>query len=413
MKLLGACITINGETNVGTAIDMYRGPESPADDVWKGTYYTHATLPIYSVSDATRIAELVLNADCVENTSCNFEVNLTYSDTDNTFRTGTFFASGSYGNEYTISGGTDSFNDASGTLEATFDSSDSFWYKSIAFDMCFIFPEVGDAVQCINDTDGEDVPDNYIYRMTTNNMIQHYPSEAVAFSWGEEWHYNTKSIDCTGMTIGDDIAVKQPSLVDGTTVFCFDDTVPVPRSGYYLWLDYELREYTSAEIALSWDSRWTTTQRIDCTGLSIGEPMPMKPAYPDGESIQCLDNSDGSNKPTRVYRFVNDRLRLYPEGAIANSWNPEWHVDIKKIDCTGLPIGRPMTMKLVGIEDGTTVKCLADSDLSSNPYRFYQYTHSGLRYFPSPAIAHRVKPDWHYSYRNIDCNGIPHLEHMA
>ena len=78
---------------------------------------------------------------------------LTYSDTDNTFRTGTIFASGSYGNEYTISGGTDSFNDATGTFTAAFASDNFAYYTGVAIDMCFIFPEVGDAVQCINDTD--------------------------------------------------------------------------------------------------------------------------------------------------------------------------------------------------------------------------------------------------------------------
>ena len=413
MILLGACITINGENNVGPTIDMTRGPESPADDIWKGTYYTYATLPIYSVSDSTRIAELVLNADCEANTSCNFEVKLTYSDTDNVFRSGTIFASGGYSNTYSITGGTDSFNDATGTFQASFNSGDFNWYRGIAIDMCFIFPEVGDAVKCINDTDGEGLPDTRIYRMTNSNTIQYYPNEAVAFSWGEEWHYNTKDIDCTGMTIGDDIAVKQPSLVDGVTVRCFDDTIAVDRSGFYRWMDFELREYKSAEIANSWDTTWTTAQRIDCTGLSIGEPMPIRPAYPEGESVQCLNNTDGSNKPTRVYRFTNNRLRLYGHGAVANSWDPEWHVDIVKLDCTGLPIGRPMTMRLPGIEEGTTVKCIPDSDLSDNPYRFYQYTHLGLRYFPTPAIAHRLVPDWHYNYRNIDCNGIPHLDHMA
>ena len=392
---------------------MLRGPDSPADDTNKGSYYTYDTLPIYTVSHqigTVRIAELTFDADCEANGDCEFEINMKYSDTDNMFHSGKIFATGnraSRAGNFEINGGTDSFNEARGNFHADFDDS-NYSYSDIEIHMCFIFPKIGDSVQCIDNSDGEDVPDTQVYRLTNSNKIQHYPSEAVAFSWGTEWHYNTKNIDCTDMTIGDEIAMKQPSLVDGATVFCLDDTIAVPRSGYYMWLDYELREYTSAAIATSWDPSRTTTPRIDCTGLTIGEPMPMKPVYPDGESLQCTNNSDGSNKPTRVYRFVAGKLRLYPEGDIANSWNPDWHVDIKKIDCTGIPIGRPMTAKL-DIADGTTIKCLDDSDLSSNPYRFYQYTHAGLKYFPSTEVAHRVKPDWHYNYRNIDCNGIPHL----
>ena len=89
----------------------------------------------------------------------------------------------------------------------------------------------------------------------------------------------------------------------------------------------------------------------------------MKPSYPDGQSIQYLDNTDGSYKPTRGYCLVNDRLCLYPEGTVANSWNPGWYADIQKIDCTALPNGRPMTTNL-DIEEGNIVKCLDDSDLS-------------------------------------------------
>lgn len=416
------CVNIAGPTiNVGDSIDLYRAPTSPSDDVWKGTYLFYGTLPIYTTAGPFRIAEFSMGVNCEAGAlkgaspACNFDVYLKYSDTDNLFRYGTFFASGSYDTSYIISGGTDSFNEATGTLNAVFDETDPEWYKSIEIDMCFIYPEVGDTVKCIGDTDGTDRPDTVTYRMTSSTEIQHYKNEAIAFSWQDEWHVKPKDIDCTDMAIGDDIAVKPVGLVDDMTVTCIHGTVDTPngRSGYYIWVEYQLRELTSQAIANSWDNSWTTAPRLDCTGLSLGEPMSPRPALPDGKSIQCIDNSDGSNKPTRVYRLVDDRLRLYTTGIVANSWNPEWHVDIQKIDCTGFSIGRPMTMMLTGVTEGDTVKCQDNSDLSYNPYNFYRYTHSGLRHYPNPSIASAWDLYWHNKYKTIDCSGIPHIANMS
>ena len=399
---------------------MKRGPDSPTDDVWSGSYLSHATLPIFTSTIFTRISELSMNVKCEDSTgglraaspTCNFDVKLRYADKENVFRTGSFFASGEYSTTYDITGGIDDFNSASGTFKAVFDSNDPEWYTNIEVDMCFEYPEIGDAVKCLDDTDGEGVPDTYIYRLTSSSKIQHYPSKAIAFSWGDKWHVDTKTIDCTGMTIGDDVAMKPSGLVDGKTVFCFDDTVAAVRSGYYRWVGFELREYPSGEIATSWDSKWTTAERINCTGLSIGENLPLKPSYPDGESIQCINNTDGSWKATRVYRLVNGSIRRYPDANTAYSYGPSWHLDIKQIDCTGIPIGRPMTMRPTGVEEGDAVKCIPDSDLSKNPHKFYRYTDAGLRHYPSPTIAFSWSSLWHMNYKSIDCTGIPHIEDM-
>ena len=416
LRPLGACIQIAAPTNVGDSIDMYRGPTS-------SSYSFYGTLPIYTVSeDSTRIAGFSMDVNCEAgglkgaSPTCDFEVYLKYSDTDNTFRSGTFFASGSSnGSSYAISGGTDSFNQATGTFTAPFEENEPEWYKGIEIDMCFIFPEVGDTVQCVGDSDGAERPDTVTYRMTSSTEIQHYKSEVVAFSWENAWHVKPMFIDCTDMTIGDDIAMKPSGLVDDMVLTCIKGTVDTPngRSGYYLWMEYQLRGLTTALISNSWDTSWTTATMVNCTGLSLGDPLPMRPAYSDGASIQCNNNSDGSNKPTRIYRLVDDRLRLYPEGDIANSWDPEWHVDIKKIDCTGIPIGRPMTLMLTGVAEGDTVQCGNNSDLADNPYMFYRYTHSGLRYFPNASIAFKWDLYWHNKYKTIDCSGIPHIANMA
>ena len=97
-----------------------------------------------------------------------------------------------------------SFNQASGTFTAVYDSYEPEWYKGIEIDMCFVIPEIGDTVQCINDTDGPDRPDTVSYRLTSSTEIQHYINEAVAFSWEHDWYVKPLFIDCTDMTIGND-----------------------------------------------------------------------------------------------------------------------------------------------------------------------------------------------------------------
>lgn len=112
--------------------------------------------------------------------------------------------------------------------------------------------------------------------------------------------------------------------------------------------------------------------------------MPAKLAIADGESISCNDNSDGSGKSnTRVYRVQGNKIRRYPDTTTAHSWRHDWHLNIIPVDCTGYVIGAIMTPKPDGIEEGDTVKCQNDSDLSGNPNRFYRYRESGLlRWYP-------------------------------
>jgi hypothetical protein len=57
----------------------------------------------------------------------------------------------------------------------------------------------------------------------------------------------------------------------------------------------------------------------------------------------CTDIDDDG----RIYRWVSDELRPYPNGRIATSWNPYWKREIKFIQCDDLLIGNPMEMKIV------------------------------------------------------------------
>lgn len=427
-----ACLAINGPINGAGTIDLTRDVDSSATDLVSGSYSSAHGLPFWT-SDA-RIAALSMTAECTDgsgglrsaSSQCNLAVQLTTCsnkgtcdpNSDETYRSGAFYASATGStSEYTISGGQGSFNEASGTFEATYDPTDS-GYENLSLYMCFIVPEVGDAIHCMGDTDSPDLPATYVYRLTAENKIQHYPSEAVAFSWGKEWHHKTKVIDCTDMTIAEPIAMKPVGLIDGGTYHCIDSSVTDPNyvaGGLYHYIQCELRYLATSDIAVSWDHTFgnAPTPMIDCDGLSLGDPMPLKPEFDDGESISCMNGSDGSGKSNRVYRVVGNKIRRYPDTNIAHSWRHDWHLNIVPIDCTGYPIGALMTSKPNGLEEGDTVKCESNTDLSDNPNKFYRYSDAGLlRYYPSPLIAFSWKALWHVEYEYLDCSGIPHIDDM-
>ena len=71
------------------------------------------------------------------------------------------------------------FNDASGSIDADYDASGM--YNNVRIKMCFIVPEAGDVIQCLNDTDGSGNP-KMVYRLNDDNSIRHYPNPPVASS---------------------------------------------------------------------------------------------------------------------------------------------------------------------------------------------------------------------------------------
>ena len=60
---------------------------------------------------------------------------------------------------------------------------------------------------------------------------------------------------------------------------------------------------------------------------------------PEGTSIQCTNESTG-----KIYRWAFGELHHYPNGMIANSWNPNWRGDIVDLDtCGSYTVGTPMS----------------------------------------------------------------------
>jgi hypothetical protein len=112
---------------------------------------------------------------------------------------------------------------------------------------------------------------------------------------------------------------------------------------------------------------------------------------PEGTSIQCTNESTTGN----VYRWEFGELHHYPNGMIANSWNPNWR-DVSFADCTDLQVGSPMSMG--DILEGYGVRCTEMDD-----GKVYRWTNNELHHYPSGEIARSWNPNWRGDILDLNC----------
>ncbi|KAJ0411164.1 hypothetical protein ATCC90586_005021 [Pythium insidiosum] len=256
-------------------------------------------------------------------------------------------------------------------------------------DMPFNFASIpnGRAVKC-GPTEGA------IFRFV-EGVIRHYPSPAIAGSWDPNWA-NPLVIDCTRVARGSDMAdrtaLSQRYLVEGQSIRCH----PLDPAVYRL-ADGELRLYPSVEVAASWDANWANPVLLDCTGIPRGPDLEMRLWSPgvlaEGQPVKCGPRND------EVYRHTGGMLRWYPSVAIAASWDSNW-ARWTIIDCTSLPRGPDMALKVPFLANGQSVKC------DRSEAAVYRYADGQIRLYPSPDIATSWDPSWG-SAIVIDCSRIP------
>ena len=135
---------------------------------------------------------------------------------------------------------------------------------------------VGTPIQCTANDVGSGV-NAAVYRYMGGDELRHYPNPPIATSWDPDWATTFKKIDCEGLTEGD----KMPyNVTVGDPVQCNANDVGsgLNAAVYRVAEGGVLRHYPNPPIATSWDSDWGTTfKKIDCQGLTQGEPMAMKP----------------------------------------------------------------------------------------------------------------------------------------
>lgn len=188
-------------------------------------------------------------------------------------------------------------------------------------------------------------------------------------------------------------------LEEGDHVYCEHQPGKV-----YRYTDEQLRHYPNPSIAQSWGSKWISSRdnnhrkisKNQCDGLPRGPPMELN--LNEGDHVAC------QHAPGKVYRYTGGQLRHYPNPAIARSWGSIWksakdnNTKILSTEiCNKLPIGLPMTMKLL---EGDHVAC------QHEPKKIYRYTGDQLRHYPNPNVARSWGSVW-ISETNNNTKMIP------
>jgi hypothetical protein len=198
---------------------------------------------------------------------------------------------------------------------------------------------VGTPIQCTGNDVGQGA-NAAVYRYMGGNGLRWYPNPPIALSYDSAYMEKLRYRDCKNLFQGKFI----PHNVQvGSSVQCTANHLSSNALDVYRVAENDvIRRYPDPTIASSWDPNWSSFQRIDCIGLTLGNVMPHNVQV--GSSVQCTANDPNSN-PTVVYRVAeNDVLQRYPNPTIASSWDPNWGSP-QRINCIGFTQGGAMTQK--------------------------------------------------------------------
>lgn len=107
----------------------------------------------------------------------------------------------------------------------------------------------------------------------------------------------------------------------------------------------KIRQYPTPDIANSWNPNWDSIKDADCSKLEKGSPlMSLVKDLQVGDSVSC---TNAGENPGNIYRYGGDnKINLYPNEDIANSWNTNWGSNIKSYDCSKLEKGPALSAKV-------------------------------------------------------------------
>lgn len=85
----------------------------------------------------------------------------------------------------------------------------------------------------------------------------------------------------------------------------------------------------------------------EMTSFTTGEGSHPADTLVNGNAVRCIANDVGKGRNDAVYRADGQtrELRHYPNGGIADSWDPTWRDTNIQIDCAGFTLGADMPRK--------------------------------------------------------------------
>ena len=185
---------------------------------------------------------------------------------------------------------------------------------------------------------------------------------------------------------------------------CYD-TDPLGNSdNKYRWDGSSLERLKTPGIADSWDSTWRSSfSSISCANIPVGNDVRYNyDTLSNGDSVQCVTDDPKGEDNRNVYRWDGSSLELFPNPAIASSWDPNWRTNKKNLDsCLGIPVGNDLNLNH---PSGTIIACTEDP--LGNSDNKYRWDGSSLELLRTPGIASSWNPNWRTEFKTIDCNGL-------
>ena len=117
---------------------------------------------------------------------------------------------------------------------------------------------------------------------------------------------------------------------NGDIIICTENS-PKGNNAIYKYDDSgSIRWFPNSIIAESWESTLNNPKRVDCTKFSLGKDFLFNSSkLTNGLAVSCANSND-----SKVYRYINNSRSLYPDSAIAESWDPSWKEGYDRIiDC--------------------------------------------------------------------------------
>ena len=263
---------------------------------------------------------------------------------------------------------------------------------------------------------------NNVYRYTTNNIIKWYPNSVIASSWDINYN-NAKSIDCSNMTVGDNMhvyinkTITQPGI--HYNIQCLTNK-PLNYSQnhiyHYIGGSNTMHKYPSDYIRDTWRNSMQNYNpyEIDCQDINISSQiMDIK----EGTPIRCSNppkNAKDYNK-RNVYRYMtNNIIRWYENPNIAKSWDPDYD-SARRIDCSNMTQTDNMDLKEgTPITEGTPIKCSTQPKNAKdyNIKNVYRYTTNNIiKLYPNTVIASSWDPNYDNA-TSIDCSNMTQGDNM-